>query len=130
MKQSANPATVAAPKRRPVRRKATIKSAVAQAAPANAPAPPLVAFLRTVGGKVISFLRSAGIERRPKRIHMVERLALSSKHSVSLLRVDHHEFVVGYSGDSMVLLSLAGGQTSAVSPIAKEDLVRAFRRAQ
>jgi len=119
----------------------------------------LAAFFALAAGiaaPVLAFLRSARIQRRVRRVHLVERLALSSKHSVTVLRVDDREFMVGCTGESMILLSdlgvsseaalrLSGNQSpsnqapgnqapanpSPAKPVpTKEDLERAFRRIQ
>jgi len=65
---------------------------------------PAIALLKPL----LAFLGSARIQRRVRRLQLVERLALGSKHSVTLLRVDDREFMVGCTGESMVLLSALG----------------------
>ncbi len=109
-------------RRRPAKRKPAPGGLAAFLAPAAAILKPLLAFLL-----------SARIQRRVRRMQLVERLALGNKHSVTILRVDDREFMVGCTSESMVLLSAL-----AVPPEAapaqqvptKEDLERAFRRVQ
>jgi flagellar biogenesis protein FliO len=63
---------------------------------------------RSIAGRIwkrfLEVLRSAKVQRRVRRLEIVERVALGSKQSVVLLRVDQREFVVGCCGDSVVLL--------------------------
>lgn len=109
-----------------------------------APAPGLAAFLApalAILKPLLAFLGSARIQRRVRRVHLVERLALGSKHSVTVVRVDDREFMVGCTGESMVLLSALGAPAEAAHELpsnqppvklvpSKEDLERAFRRVQ
>jgi flagellar biogenesis protein FliO len=96
----------------------------------------LLALAANLGAKLLSFLRSASIQRRVRRMHLVERISISNKHSVTLLRVDDQEFIVGCSGESVVMLgTLSPKMETESSATAKpvptqEDLLRAFRRVQ
>ena len=54
--------------------------------------------------RFLEVLRSAKVQRRVRRLEIVERVALGNKQSVVLLRVDQREVVVGCCGDSVVLL--------------------------
>ncbi|SRR5258708_9710731 len=66
-------------------------------------------FLAIAAGiwkSALSVLRSARIQRRVRVMQLVERLALGSKQSIVLVRVDKQEYVVGCCGDSLVLLGL------------------------
>jgi flagellar biogenesis protein FliO len=114
------------------------------------PAPAgLAAFLAPAAAilkPVLALLLSARIQRRVRRVHLVERLALGNKHSVTVLRVDDREFMVGCTGETMVLLSALGTPSEAAHELpashlpanqspakevpTKEDLERAFRRVQ
>jgi flagellar biogenesis protein FliO len=77
------------------------------------------------------FLHSTRVQRRMRRMQLVERLSLSNKHSISLVRIDSHEFVIGCTGESMVLLGMREPQQEAVLQTpTKEDLVQAFGRIQ
>jgi flagellar biogenesis protein FliO len=64
---------------------------------------------RSLLGKIwvrfLSIVRSAKVQRRIRRIEVVERITLGNKQSVVLLRLDQREFMVGCSGDSVVLLA-------------------------
>jgi flagellar biogenesis protein FliO len=109
-------------RRRPAKRKPAPGGLAAFLAPAAAILKPLLAFLL-----------SARIQRRVRRMHLVERLALGNKHSVTVLRVDGREFMIGCTGESMVLLSALGVPSEAAPAQqvpTKEDLERAFRRVQ
>lgn len=54
--------------------------------------------------RFLEVLRSAKVQRRVRRLEIVERVAMGNKQSVVLLRVDQREVVVGCCGDSLVLL--------------------------
>jgi flagellar biogenesis protein FliO len=101
---------------------------------AAAPGPAsLLAIVAQAVKPLIALVRSTRIQRRVRRVQLVERLALSSKHSVTVLRVDDREFMVGCTGESMVLLSALGAPSEATQPQAvptKEELEQAFRRVQ
>lgn len=64
----------------------------------------LPATLRKIWSSFIGLVRSARIQRRVRRLELVERVSISNKQSVALFRVDQREFVVGCCGDSVVLL--------------------------
>src|ERR1700759_2826337 len=55
--------------------------------------------------RLMTILRSAKVQRRVRRIEIVERVALGNKQSVVLMRLDQREFMVGCCGDSVVLLA-------------------------
>jgi len=66
--------------------------------------------------RFIELLRSARVQRKVRRLEIVERVAVGNKQSVLLLRVDQKEFVVGCSGDQVVLLvAPPTGQSEAQS---------------
>ena len=53
----------------------------------------------------VTLLRSTKIQRRVRRLEVVERVNVGNKQSVVLVRVDQREFMVGCSGDAVVLLA-------------------------
>jgi flagellar biogenesis protein FliO len=73
----------------------------------------------TVWKRFVELLRSARVQRKVRRLEIVERVALGSKQSVLLLRVDQKEFVVGCCGESVVLL---------VAPPAEQPKIRVTRQ--
>jgi flagellar biogenesis protein FliO len=62
-------------------------------------------LLLKIWTRFLGILRSAKVQRRVRRIEIVERIALGNKQSVVLLRLDQREFMVGCCGDSVVLLA-------------------------
>jgi flagellar biogenesis protein FliO len=64
---------------------------------------------KSVLGKIwanfVAILRSTKIQRRVRRLEVVERVNVGNKQSVVLVRVDQREFMVGCSGDAVVLLA-------------------------
>jgi flagellar biogenesis protein FliO len=58
-----------------------------------------------IWARFVSIVRSAKVQRRVRRIEIVERITLGNKQSVVLLRLDQREFMVGCCGDSVVLLA-------------------------
>ena len=62
-------------------------------------------LLRKIWARFVGILRSVKVQRRVRRIEIVERIALGNKQSVVLLRLDQREFMVGCCGDSVVLLA-------------------------
>jgi flagellar biogenesis protein FliO len=72
--------------------------------PAAVDQKPLLAVLRDLATRFIAFLRSTRIQRRERRMQLMERIAVGNKQHVVLLKVDGREIVVGCSADSLVLL--------------------------
>lgn len=62
-------------------------------------------LLGKIWARFLSIVRSAKVQRRVRRIEIVERITLGNKQSVVLLRLDQREFMVGCCGDSVVLLA-------------------------
>src|SRR5580698_6464604 len=62
-------------------------------------------LLGKIWARFLSIVRSAKVQRRVRRIEIVERIALGNKQSVVLLRLDEREFMVGCCGDSVVMLA-------------------------
>jgi flagellar biogenesis protein FliO len=60
--------------------------------------------LSKIWKRFMELLRSAKVQRRVRRLEVVERVTLGNKQSVVLVRVDQREFVVGCCGESVVLL--------------------------
>lgn len=55
--------------------------------------------------RFMEIVRSAKVQRRVRRLEILERVVLGNKQSVVLFRVDQREFVVGCCGESVVLLA-------------------------
>jgi flagellar biogenesis protein FliO len=72
----------------------------------------LPSALRKIWSSFIGLVRSARIQRRVRRLELVERVSINNKQSVALFRVDQREFVVGCCGDSVVLLVPPAGETA------------------
>ncbi len=64
----------------------------------------LPAVLKKAWTRVVQVARSTRIQRRVRRLELVERVAINNKQSVALFRMDKREFVVGCCADSVVLL--------------------------
>jgi len=62
-------------------------------------------LLGKIWAQFVGLLRSAKVQRRVRRIEIVERITLGNKQSVVLLRLDQREFMVGCCGDSVVMLA-------------------------
>ena len=62
-------------------------------------------FLGSVWSNFLGILRTTKFQRREKRLEVVERITLSNKQSVVLMRLDEREFMVGCCGDAVVLLA-------------------------
>ena len=62
------------------------------------------AILRQFWKNLVGWMGSARIQRRTRRMEVVERVSVGAKQSVFLLRLDEQEFVVGCSGENLVLL--------------------------
>jgi flagellar biogenesis protein FliO len=62
-------------------------------------------LLGKIWARFLSIVRSAKVQRRVRRIEIVERITLGNKQSVVLLRLDQREFMVGCCGDSVVMLA-------------------------
>ena len=78
---------------------------------------PLLAVLRDLASRFITLLRSTRIQRRERRMHLMERLAVGNKQHVVLLKVDGKEIVVGCSADSLVLLSQSEQKQPVAQPL-------------
>jgi flagellar biogenesis protein FliO len=92
-------------------------------------------LLGKIWARFVGILRSAKVQRRVRRIEIVERIALGNKQSVVLLRVDQREFMVGCCGDSVVLLApppapLAAAETTPSIVVAKPVKAPAKRQSQ
>lgn len=62
-------------------------------------------FAGKVWSNFLGILRATKIQRRVRRLEIVERITLSNKQSVVLMRLDEREFMVGCCGESVVLLA-------------------------
>jgi flagellar biogenesis protein FliO len=62
-------------------------------------------MLQKIWTSFVAILRSTKIQRRVRRLEVVERVNVGNKQSVVLVRVDEREFMVGCSGDNVVLLA-------------------------
>jgi flagellar biogenesis protein FliO len=81
------------------------KAQVISTAPAVAPQGTVFqAILRQFWKNLVGWVGSARIQRRTKRMEVLERVSIGAKQSVLLLRLDGQEFVVGCSGENLVLL--------------------------
>ena len=88
------------------------------------------AILRQFWKNLVGLVSSARIQRRTKRMEVLDRVAIGAKQSVLLLRLDGQEFVVGCSGENLVLLGTrefsAEGATPVQEVLAQE--VKAVRK--
>jgi flagellar biogenesis protein FliO len=62
-------------------------------------------MLKKIWTSFVTILRSTKIQRRVRRLEVVERVNVGNKQSVVLVRMDEREFMVGCSGDTVVLLA-------------------------
>lgn len=62
------------------------------------------AIMRQFWKNLVSLVSSTRIKRRARRMEVVDRVSIGAKQSVLLLRLDQQEFVVGCSGENLVLL--------------------------
>jgi flagellar biogenesis protein FliO len=62
-------------------------------------------ILGKIWANFLGILRATKIQRRVRRLEIVERITLGNKQSVVLMRMDDREFMVGCCGDSVVLLA-------------------------
>jgi flagellar biogenesis protein FliO len=66
--------------------------------------------------RFLEILRSARVQRRERRLEIIERVPLGNKQSVALLRIDQREFVVGCCADSVVLLVAPATEPAKAKP--------------
>jgi flagellar biogenesis protein FliO len=62
-------------------------------------------MLKKIWTSLVAIMRSTKIQRRVRRLEVVERVNVGNKQSVVLVRVDQREFMVGCSGDAVILLA-------------------------
>lgn len=89
---------------------------------------PQKSFLRSVWANFVGILRATKFQRREKRLEVVERITLSNKQSVVLMRLDEREFMVGCCGDSVVLLAPPQSQSMPANAIQAQ--IKKRRRAK
>jgi flagellar biogenesis protein FliO len=89
----------------------------------------LQAILRQFWKNLVGLVSSTRIQRRIKRMEVVERVAVGAKQSVMLLRLDQQEFVVGCSGENLVLLGTRDlGASAQAEPAILQHPPRAPRK--
>jgi hypothetical protein len=54
-------------------------------------------------------LRPLALRRNPRRLHVVETLSLSNKQTLSLVRVDGQDLLIGGNANTMSLLAMLDG---------------------
>jgi flagellar biogenesis protein FliO len=74
-------------------------------------------MLKKIWASFVTILRSTKIQRRVRRLEVVERVNVGNKQSVVLVRVDEREFMVGCSGDNVILLAPPPATTIATEKI-------------
>jgi hypothetical protein len=74
-------------------------------------------MLKKIWASFVTILRSTKIQRRVRRLEVVERVNVGNKQSVVLVRVDEREFMVGCSGDTVVLLAPPPATTIATEKV-------------
>ena len=80
--------------------------------------------LSKIWKRFLEILRSARVQRRVRRLELLERVALGNKQSVILLRVDQREFIVGCCGESVVLLVAPQQDAGKAQPVKRRSRAR------